>query len=225
MAGNNDKYKAHTRYFNKAGKRLPGVTTITGKQLGWNTDTLGRWHNRMGLEGIDTQKYVDDKAKIGSLGHELVVAWLRKVEAELADYTPNQVKEAEISLGKYVEWAEKHKVEPILIEEPMVSEKYQYGGTLDFYGKVDGLHELNDLKTGSGIYDEHLVQVSAYAQLLIEAGHRVDRVRIINIPRTKEEPFLDPDVTALMKTCFKIFVRARNNHTDYNYLKRMRGRS
>lgn len=221
----NEKYKAHTRYFNKAGKRLPGVTTITGAQLGWNTDILGRWNNRMGLEGIDTKKYVDDKAKIGSLAHALVVGWLQKKDVDTADYTPNQVKEANISLSKYIEWASKKELEPIYIETPLISEKHQYGGTLDFYGKVDGKYELNDLKTGSGVYDEHLVQVSAYAQLIVEHGHRLDVVKIINIPRSKDEPFLDPDVTSLMKVCLRIFIRARHNHTDYNELKRKRGRS
>ena len=76
-----------------------------------------------------------------------------------------------------------------MAETPLVSEVYSYGGTPDIYAKIDGVFELINLKTGSGIYDEHFYQVSSYKELLIEHGNKVDRCRILNIPRSEDESF------------------------------------
>ncbi len=46
-----------------------------------------------------------------------------------------------------------------------------------------------DLKTGNNIWPEHHTQVSAYRHILLENGHQVDRVRILNIPRHETESF------------------------------------
>jgi hypothetical protein len=72
-----------------------------------------------------------------------------------------------------------------------VSEQYRYGGTLDIYANVDGQREIIDLKTGSGIYAEHIYQVATLKKLLEENGCEVDGVRVINIPRTEDEGFLE----------------------------------
>jgi hypothetical protein len=50
---------------------------------------------------------------------------------------------------------------------------------------------LIDLKTGSGIWPEHTYQIAAYTRLLEENGFTVDRCRLLNIPRTEDESFLE----------------------------------
>jgi len=187
------KHKAHIVYKLKSGKRIPGATTITG-ELGWSKRVLINWANRMGLQGIDTTKYVDDKAAIGTLAHAMVTDYLRGIKTDTDDYSKNQIAAAENSALSYFEWAKEKKVEPILIEQPLVSEKYFYGGMADIFAKVDGLTELIDLKTGSGIYPEMVIQVAGYRQLLIENGHKVESVRILNIPRTGDESFVEKRV-------------------------------
>lgn len=186
-----NKHKAHTRYKLESGAIVPGVTTVTGVGLGWNTQVLIRWANKMGLSGIDTAKYVDDKAAIGTLAHAMVTDSLQGIETDTDDYSKNQIESAENSALSFFEWAAGKEIKPLLIETPLVSESYEFGGTPDIYAEVAGTRELIDLKTGSGIYDEMIIQVTAYKYLLIENGWPVDKVRILNIPRTEDEAFLE----------------------------------
>ena len=87
-----------------------------------------------------------------------------------------------------------------------MSEVYFYGGMADIYAKVDDSLELIDLKTGSGIYPEMIIQVAAYRQLLLENGHSVDSVRILNIPRTGDESFVEKKISkAHLGVAWKIF--------------------
>ena len=211
------KHKAHIIYKVLSGKRVPGTTTITGS-LGWSKHVLINWANRMGLQGIDTTKYVDDKADIGTLAHKMVTDFLQGKKTDTDDYSKNQIAAADNSALSYFEWARGKKIKPILIEQPLVSESYLYGGMMDIYALVDGLPELIDLKTGSGIYPEMLIQVGAYRQLLVENGHPVDSVRILNIPRTGDESFVEKKVSikhcltawAIFKNCLNIYQLRKN---------------
>jgi len=208
-----NRHKAHIRYKLKDGTIVPGVTTITGTGLGWNTQVLIRWANRMGLEGVDTAKYVDDKAIIGTLGHAMVTDSLQGKKTNTDDYSKNQIEDAENSALSFFEWAKDKKLEPLLIEKPLVSEIYKFGGTPDIYAKVNGNYELIDLKTGSGIYDEMMIQITAYKHLLVENGYPVDRERILNIPRTKDEAFLEKLISTRQQTIgWKIFLNCLENY-------------
>ncbi|KKM15298.1 hypothetical protein LCGC14_1697480 [marine sediment metagenome] len=187
------KTKAHIQYrsekqFQKNGKgiRFPGVTTITNLRA---KPALIKWANNLGLKGIDSTKYVDDKADIGTLAHAMITNGLQTLETDLTDYTAKQIKQAENCVLSYYEWEKEHKIDPILIEKPLVSEEHCVGGTMDIYAKVDGVFELIDLKTGNGIWDEHKWQVAAYKEILQENNYQVDRVRILNIPRHETENF------------------------------------
>jgi hypothetical protein len=208
-----NKHKAHTRYRLENGLIVPGVTTITGVGLGWNTQVLIRWANKMGLAGVDTAKYVDDKAAIGTLAHAMVTDSLQGIETDTDDYSSNQIKSAENSALSFFEWANGRDIIPFLIEQPLVSEVYKFGGTPDIYARIDGKFELIDLKTGSGIYDEMTVQVTAYSHLLIENECPVDRVRILNIPRTEDEAFIEKLISREQQVvAWKIFLNCLENY-------------
>jgi hypothetical protein len=162
--------KTHTRYFKKSGTLVPGVTTVIGVLA---KPALYPWHNKMGLAGIDTSKYVDVLALIGTLGHDLICCHNQQREFK-PDGTPLElIDKAENCLLSYFEWAKQHKIEPILCEQQLVSEDFSYGGTVDMYALVDGVRTLLDYKTGKGIWPEHVYQVAAYRQLLQENGYPV----------------------------------------------------
>ncbi len=217
-----EKHKAHTIYKNKAGKRVPGVTTITGAQLGWNGRVLMNWANRMGLRGVDTLKYVDDKAKIGTLAHLLITDWLKKIQTDTSDYSKSQIDEAHESVDNFFQWEKENPIEPILVEEPLISELYQYGGRIDIYAYVRGeSFELIDLKTGAGIFPEMLVQVGgAYRNCLTENGYAVDNVRILSIPRSTKEGFMARLIPLEMcRSCLGVFINCRKNHDLQKLIK------
>ena len=121
----------------------------------------------------------------------------------------NQIKSAQNSADSWFNWAKGKKIEPILIEEQLVSEIHGYGGTPDIFAKIDGVNELIDLKTGAGIYDEMVVQVVAYEMLLEENNKllSVDKIRILNIPRTKGESFIEREISREMgDVAWEIFI-------------------
>lgn len=180
------RVKAHIRYTNAMGKRLPGVTTVIGIL---NKPLLVPWANRLGLEGVNVKDYVSDKADIGTLVHEMMFCDLRGTDVDFSYYTGQQIDIAKNSFKKYLVWKKEHTIEPIMLEEGMVSEKYQYGGTIDFYGKIDNVFTLIDYKTCKALYSGHFVQVSAYRQPLRENGYKVKQTAILRVGRSELEGF------------------------------------
>lgn len=178
--------RAHTRYYTTDGTLVPGSTTITGLL---NKPALVKWANNLGLQGIDSSKYVDKAARVGTLIHALVEAHITKTKPDLLDYTPLEIELANNGFYKYLDWEKQHIVEPIFNEKAFVSEKHKYGGTLDFYCKVDGKYTLVDFKSGKGIFNEHFLQTSSYSNLLRENKYKVDQILILNIGRNEDEPF------------------------------------
>jgi len=181
-----DKTKAHTIYKTEDGKRVPGVTTFTGILA---KPALIKWANNLGLQGIDSTKYVDTLADIGTLAHKLVECDLLNSEPDISEYSEKEIDLAENALISYYEWKRDKEIEVIFVEEPLVSEKYRFGGTCDIYAKVNGVKTLIDLKTSKAIYSEMTTQVSAYRHLLIENGKRVDSTSILRIGREESEGF------------------------------------
>ena len=180
---------AKTIYKDSQKIRLPGVTTITS-ELGWNKQVLVNWANKLGLRGINSREYVDDKADIGTLGHQMVIDHIRGTKSSTDDYSKNQIDKAENCLLSYLGWEKGKKVSVINTETPMVSEKLKFGGTPDFLGYIDDKLTLVDYKTGKGIYLEYWIQVAGgYLLLLEESGHKVDDIVILNIPRAEDESF------------------------------------
>jgi hypothetical protein len=187
------KVKAHIRYKTEDGAIVPGVTTVLGLL---NKPALVPWANKLGLAGVDVNKYVDDKADIGTLAHAMITDHLSNKKTDFSDYSKNQIDKAENSVLSFWEWEKDHKIEEVFFcERPLVSEAYRFGGTLDIYAKVNGKREIIDLKTGSGVYDEHLWQVATLKKLLEEHGFAVDGTRIVNIPRAETESFLEKVVS------------------------------
>lgn len=178
------KVNVHQRYYAADGAWLPGVTTIIGILA---KPALVPWANKLGLQGISTDKYVDEAAATGSLAHYRIECELKGEWPELDDYTPAQLTRSAHSVAAYHEWLKQHLFLPELVETQMVSEEYRYGGTIDCYGPVDGLPTLLDFKTSSGIYHEHKIQAAAYWRLLVENGHPVKGIRILRIPRVPSE--------------------------------------
>ena len=181
------KVKAHTRYMLKDKTRVPGVTTICNLI---NKPFLIGWANRLGLEGIDSTKYVDELADIGTFAHEVISLELKGEDTSsncYDDYTQNQAECAGPCIAKFYEWKKNNKITPILIETGLISEKHKYGGTLDLYCELNGKKTLLDWKTGSGFYEGHKVQLAANKNLLEENGYEVEECRLLGIGRNEKE--------------------------------------
>ena len=167
-----------------------------------------KWANDQGLLGIDTTEYRDDTVSVGNCVHAMIAAHLRKVEPDLSMYSPATVSQAENALIKFWEWEKRvGGIEPIFVEESIVSEVHGYGGTIDCYCKIGDQHWLLDFKTGKAIYPEAGIQLAAYRELLLEKGLPVDGCRIVRIGRDEDEGFDDKTFgEAILMLGFKIFL-------------------
>jgi hypothetical protein len=210
--------KAHTTYINNAGVKVPGVTTILGVL---NKPALVKWANNLGLQGIDSSKYRDKAASIGTLAHLMVQNYLQNTEGDYSAFSDDDISLAENSLLSFYEWLKNNNLEPLFQEKAFISEKYQYGGTIDCYGILNGKYTLLDFKTSSGIWPEMLHQVAGgYYQLLKEAGLEVEQIRILRIGRSEDEGFEDRVVTN-WNLHWGIFESALKIYNYQNLLKKV----
>ena len=164
------------QYRNKAGKRVPGTTTVIGG-LGWSKEALMYWANEVGrLQGISHREVSSKEADAGSLCHAFMErdtlvrlgASVDKVAEEIEKLTSalsgEQIEKAKKGFANFSKWSGRLNLEPIIAEPHLVSEKMQVGGTPDYIGKCLDGRALVDYKTSKNInlYPNNLIQVSTY---------------------------------------------------------------
>lgn len=154
-------------YRNADGKRVPGVTTITGRFK--ESGGLIRWAHRMGLEGKDIDWERDSAAEAGTIAHQWVDDTIHGRDLTgYPDVDEALIEKARLGLQAFRDWQSQTKMEIVETETPLVSEEYQYGGTFDAIGTVNGKRTLIDFKTSAGIYSDFIIQVAAYRNLVEE---------------------------------------------------------
>ena len=143
----------------KNGTRVPGVTTVIGGQLAWSKPALLWWAWSQGKEGKDFRETKDEAADLGTRVHALIERQMRgQLIGEIST-------DCESALLAFYEWRDSVKLEATGSEVPMVSEKFGYGGTIDYPALVSRRRVILDLKTSKGVYPDHRIQLAAYGWL------------------------------------------------------------
>lgn len=176
---------------NARGDRIPSVSTIVG-QL--DKPGLISWAHGLGLAGVQNLRtHRDAISKAGNLAHDLAIPLLsgipvgetlREIQSE---YEPEEIKLAGPILDRFNQWVGRHNFSTILSEENFVSDEYQFGGRIDWYGELDDVLTLIDFKFSNGLYSDGMIQVAAYHHLLTEGGYPVDRVMMVRCGREERE--------------------------------------
>ncbi len=149
-------------YRDKAGIKVPGVTTIIGRfkdsggLLYWAFEQ-GKAAERGEIEKLYDKR--DEAAETGTIAHEMVEAHINNQPI------PEGPQESVNAFNAYLSWASMTRLKIIEQEMPLVSEKYGFGGCPDAIGEVNGYLCLVDWKTSNGIYQDYLIQLAAYRQL------------------------------------------------------------
>lgn len=162
----NPKIKSHTTY--KIGrKRLPSVTTvlnvgnINGK---WNA--LMGWQKRLLLQGIDPDKARDEAADIGTLAHAMIEEHLGGPKVDLKDYSKRNIGQASTAYAAYIDWESQHDLKVIATEQALTHPRLRYGGTADLICELNNEFTLIDFKSSNNVYADHVIQLSAYRELV-----------------------------------------------------------
>lgn len=178
------KTKAHQRYKTKDGAIVPGATTIIKNNLGWNKQALLGWMRREALRGNDPYKMRDKAADIGTIAHYLCECDAKGIKPDLSEYAPADVEVAENCFLGYLDWKKQHNAKIVKTELQLVSEKYKFGGTIDTICTINGGElVLGDIKTSSGIYPTHKIQVAAYYNLALETGYDLKEAFLLHFDK------------------------------------------
>lgn len=217
------KTTIHTVYKNKAGQRIPSVTTYLGIL---NKPALMKWAWECGVNGEDYIKVRDFASSVGTLVHDMIhteILYGDGAVIDTSEYSQAEIDAAQPPMAKFNDWIKDKELEPMLMEVPFVSEKYQYGGKPDFYGKINGVLTLLDYKTGIEVYQEAFYQTAAYKMLLEEEGglefngeewiehdpFMVEEIKILRLGKSEDEGFDEQAVTDIKKY-FQIFLHCRD---------------
>ncbi len=197
-----ERNKVHTIYLLKDSTRVPSVTTYLGIL---DKPAIVHWAWTCGVEGLDYRKVRDQSANIGTFVHAKILSELSGRPMAEDEFTEADKKVAKNCMRSWHRWKEGKTLEPILLEKPLVSETYRFGGTPDFYGKVDGKLFLLDFKTSGGIYPEYYYQLAAYWVLLEENGYEDPTIKILRIGKEANDDVEERELTNL-EPAWKIFL-------------------
>jgi len=186
------KFKIHQKYHLKNGTLVVGVTTITGQLA---KPQLVHWAYNLAVEGVKYWEVTNEAKNIGTIAHYMVECKLHNEipdSSTLKDYTQNEIDTAKLSYDNFLKWFKTHDIKILAVELQLVSEKYRYGGTIDFIAEIDGVLSLVDIKSGSGVYDDMKYQLSAYQKLYEENyNKKIEKVYIIHIPHVENKNFVE----------------------------------
>jgi hypothetical protein len=151
------------------GKVVPGVTTIIGASLGWNKRQLMHWAWQQGMEGIDYNKSSQAAMDAGTIAHAMAESSIKGTIWERPVGIDNDTfSKARTAFEAFQTWQSMSKIELLESETPFVSERLRFGGTLDAIARINSEIALIDFKTSNGLYEDHVVQISAYLHLYEE---------------------------------------------------------
>jgi hypothetical protein len=163
-------------YKNSAGLPIPGTSDITGRFM--NRSRLLYWAFNRGKQG-HAKLYDDSALDIGTAVHMMAELDLnRRPQSEIEFYLnatlrdDDQRQKAILAFAAFRKWRADFHVTPHVQEVSMVSEKLQYGGTIDTVAIIQNELGLLDFKTSSSgeVYEDHLLQLAAYG-ILWEENH------------------------------------------------------
>jgi hypothetical protein len=154
---------------------------------GWNKQILINWYYNEMKAGRDPRKKNKDAKDIGTLYHDYIgyhELGISIKDIDLSAYPMSAPIVAEAALKQWINIKRDNEIEVDGIEESFVSERYQYGGRIDLRAKVRKKKSLVDFKTSPSIYQDHLIQLGSYDNLLIENDYEPEEDWILHINKS-----------------------------------------
>lgn len=170
------------QYYNDAGEQIPSVTQIISII---NKQGIVQWANAMGFKRINAEKFMNEKAIVGSLLHDRISKFLKKEEYQPHLSTEINEKVDEL-FTQFMRWYNMANPTVIFSEETYINDKY--GGTIDLICGINRLIYLIDFKTSKKVHTTHLIQLGGYLNLLKELDpglyKDIDRCQILTFTPT-----------------------------------------
>lgn len=184
-------------YTNSAGLPIPGTTDIIKRFM--NRDRLLYWAFSRGKQG-HAKLYDNAALDIGTATHTMAELDLKGdppasiefyLTATLRD--PEEQEKARAAFGSFKQWRAEFAVEPHVQELSLVSERLQFGGTIDNVAHIRKGLGMVDFKTSTKgeVYEDHVLQLAAYG-ILWEETHPDEKINegyhLIVLPKDGSKP-------------------------------------
>ena len=180
---------AHKKYRNSKGEVVPSVTTIISNNLGWNKQFLIDWSKKIALtQGRDSNEIMEEASKIGTLTHYLVECKITNQTPDITPYRRADLLAARNGYLAFCDWEKSWKPTKYEYSEvELVSDKYNFGGTIDIIASKDNKLYILDLKTSNHIHPEMVIQLAAYKNLFEEKHEKlIDSCGIIKLQKDEQ---------------------------------------
>lgn len=151
--------------YQKDNRTIPGVTSVISEFIPFRYRGEDLYLH-ISTGSVITKEIMDNASEIGSAIHKGMFYLLTGQGLNWNSLDP--VLEGPLRQGQ--KWIEEYEPEAELCEKSLYSARYDYAGTLDFFGKIKGLKKghkaLIDTKTG--LWGSAGLQTAAYENLVRE---------------------------------------------------------
>ena len=210
-------------YRNAKGERVPGNTTVIGSNLGWSKQGLMYWAWQQGKDGKDFRQTRDDAADAGTLCHAMIEDDIKgtREAPKLGKLSDEIIAKAETGFLNYLEWKQGIRLELITMEVPLLSEKYQYGTTVDIIAKANNRVCIVECKTSNSVYEDYLIQLSAQKAAWNEnhADSKIEGMHLLKV--NKETAAFTHHFWGELPGCFEAFLDLRDLHDRKKQIKKL----
>lgn len=169
-------FSSHNTYINSEGVEVPSVTTVIGVI---DKPYLKKWANAMGFKRINTDSVLKKSATIGTAVHYCIECLLGHSEFEMKDEFKEFTQTIAARVKGFKEFLEGVELEPIELETSFASDKF--GGTIDYYGKLDDKTVLLDWKTSNKMSSTMFLQLGGYLWHSENIGRKIDGCGIVHV--------------------------------------------
>jgi hypothetical protein len=184
-------------YRNADGSPIPGTTDIIKRFM--NRDALLYWAFNRGKAG-HAKLYDDSVLDIGTAVHTMAELDMKGEPDDAIEFyltatlrDPEHQDKARAAFSSFHQWRAEFAVEAEWQEISLVSEKLQFGGTLDTIAHIRKGRGMLDFKSSAKgvVYEDHVLQLAAYG-ILWEETHPGDPLdegyHLIVLPKDGSRP-------------------------------------
>lgn len=130
-------------------------------------------------------KALKDAGLVGTKIHDWIESYIKKENPVMPEE-----KNVIIGVNGFLDWIKKSKVKFIESETIIYSKQYDFSGKIDAIAIISNKRYLIDYKTGTGLYNDVLLQTAAYTKAYEEmTGTRIYGRWAIRIEKRDEEEF------------------------------------
>jgi hypothetical protein len=224
------------------GKPLHGVTTVMDKTLSkpalipWAVKVTVEWikehclfiSNELNGDGgfyKVTESDLENAKKEHSSKKTNAGAWGTRVHNACEVWCetgqlPTAIEDEDIlkSVENFKDFIETNGFKVLGVERPVWSKEWWIGGIFDLVLEKDGKVYIADIKTSSGIYDSHFIQMGAYYKCLLENGWQRDYgveeftgAIVINLKKDSKIAWCKSEALDTMVECYRGIVSIHKN--------------